>query len=159
MEKIEEENLLRNLAEMNYSYNTNDKKNFMASISNLCSRNVKLKLIQSKSVEKIHQTEEKTKRSFSHDFLDHPDLNMESLARKLEETTGHESSQTNSSISTNYTMSFNLKCDHIISQNLVLAKETLKLIIIGDKGVGKTCLSDSLSKNRINRKAYEPTQR
>ena len=48
--------------------------------------------------------------------------------------------------------------ENIISQNLIISDEVIKIIIIGEKGVGKTLFINKLCDSKNISQIYEPTQ-
>jgi hypothetical protein len=51
------------------------------------------------------------------------------------------------------------KLENIISQNLIVSDETLKIIIVGDKFTGKTTFVDNFCEGKILSERYEETPR
>lgn len=49
--------------------------------------------------------------------------------------------------------------ENIISQNLIISDEVVKIITVGDKGVGKTLFVDKFCDSVFHSKNYEPTIR
>lgn len=77
-------------------------------------------------------------------------ISSETITRQMAVTTnfneGWESQRSRNSI------------DNLITQNLVISEEILKLIVIGDKGSGKSLLIDKVSSNNtLKDMPYEPT--
>jgi hypothetical protein len=72
----------------------------------------------------------------------------------LDKNNGNSNLSTMNDSIENFTLEGN---ENIIMQNLNLSDEQLKLIVIGDKAVGKSLLIDKICQK--NSKLYSPTQR
>lgn len=175
---MEEEKLLINLEELNSSFKYKDKKKFIETISNLYNQNADVNCEISK--ENLRGNKSKldnstSKRSLSYDQMENIDFkikndknnNNESYNSNLEDciSTFATSKNNNESNKTNdnshLTPSKNKNnIENLINQNLNMCFEQLKLIVIGDKQVGKTSLINKILKvQSFDFKNYEPTLR
>jgi hypothetical protein len=178
-QKQEEENLLLYLDNMNKSFKNKNKKEFVSAVTDLFISNIGkendgfINQIQGQSNCQCHaQKSLKSKRSHSFDNLEGIEYDFNYKVRKslrnpskkqALDPSNEDKQSMESSISTNFTFnsmnSSNSKIENLILQNLSMTDETIKLIIIGDKGVGKTILTKKLCSDDIgNLKKYNPTQ-
>lgn len=148
LEQIDEANLMNRLDDMNMSFKNKNKKNFLIAVSDLLSENTK-------TFNFLH----KSKRSFSFDSIENISLNINLQEYGLDSFNSISSglnftNSINSSMSTNFS---NYTIENILKQNLIVTDRIIKLIIVGDKAVGKTLFAKKLFNCNID-KNYEPTQ-
>ncbi len=161
MEKIDEEKLLLHLESLNTSFKNKNKKDFIMTVTDLYSEESNLNSINFNIQPK--NLGEKTKRSFSFDTFENINLNnFLSLKHKNEEKNTINNSNGLSSISTNFTNTIPCSTvknsfENIISQNLIVSDELIKLILVGDKSVGKTLFINKIMQDNDNNISYIPT--
>jgi hypothetical protein len=128
LQQLEEQKLFENLEYMNSSFKKKDKKSFLKAVTDIFSENGNLNTLN-ETLKFSTTTQKNGKRSLSFDTLDNMDIKNLTLNK----------SSLTSSMSTNPSISINNpSVQNIIKQNLVLSEEVVKLILIGDKAVGKS---------------------
>jgi hypothetical protein len=130
-EKNEELELLNNLNNLNTFYKEKDKDEFLNSLTNLSKSN--LSTYDSFS---LHDKQSKKKRHFSINSLD-------SLDVTLNDCLSVKSTNENS-------------LESLIMQNLELYEDVIKVMVIGAKHSGKSCLISRLMSSTIH--CYFPTK-
>lgn len=130
-EKNEELELLNNLNNLNTFYKEKDKDEFLNSLTNLSKSN-----LSSHDFISLHDKQSKKKRHFSMNSL-------ESLDVTLNDCLSVKSTNENS-------------LESLILQNLELYEDVLKIMVIGEKYSGKSCLISRLISSPVH--SYFPTK-
>jgi hypothetical protein len=175
MEQIEEEKLLDCLNQMNMSFKCKDKKYFLETINNLYTHSPEL---NSNIFKNDNNNENYSKikfnigkRSLSFDGIDNIEanikLNMKTNRSKMTKQS-YDTNESSISFQSTYFSSFNdnsnskqnSSLENLITQNLVIADEVLKLLVLGDRAVGKSLLLNQIvNKTAGDYSHYEPTKR
>lgn len=101
--------------------------------------------------------ESKIARSFSFQSIQNLDINFNDFAKKFDILSINSKCSTiSSNFAVNSPINFFLK-DPILSQNILQAQATIKILIIGDKQVGKSFFVNKFLKKEINSRDYIPT--
>jgi len=91
---------------------------------------------------------EKTKRSFSFDTMNDFDISkLQITPQTIKQKTSYDSLSTISTANSESIYNQNNGNINIITQNLILSDKVMKLIVIGDKGIGKTTLINKILEN------------
>lgn len=103
------------------------------------------------------QEESKIARSFSFQSIQNLDINFNDFAKKFDILSINSKCSTHSSnFFTKSPANFFIN-DPILSQNILQAQATIKILIIGDKQVGKSYFVNKFLKKEGNQKEYVPT--
>jgi len=171
----DEDYLISSLANINESIRSKDKNQFLENISNFYQKNIRdyndkniqkieeIKERQKKHEEKNEKTnknpndninnnsheESKIARSFSFQSIQNLDINFNDFAKKFDILSINSKCAT---VSSNFFVN-----DPILSQNILQAQATIKILIIGDKQVGKSFFVNKFLKKEIKQKEYIPT--
>jgi hypothetical protein len=163
LEQIEEEKLFEVIDTMNASFKNKDKSQFMSAISDIYSgcgvinnQNHHSKMLQEQNNSLLSKS---SKRSFSFDTMENVDFPSINLSLNNKESLSSMSTMHQSN-STQFSQNVN-KLENIIKQNLIFSEEIVKIILIGDKGVGKSRFIEKMFgeeelRNSLN---YQPTTR
>ena len=162
LEKIEEDKLLLHLESLNLSYKNRNKKDFVSALTDIIYDTTSPGLVtegdKGKSMDSfLNLKSQKARRSHSVDNAEDLEYDLKLKSKFLDNGTSISSSASTHSQSN--------KIENIICQNLNFTDQSLKLIIIGDKAVGKTKFINNLCEENVrevkineNHKEYIPTK-
>lgn len=135
LEKLEEEELLKNVRNLNYFYRDNDKEEFLNILTNL-NKN----LLNSYLINDLNEKQYTPKRHFSSNSVENLDLNLL-----------NNSNLNLSDVSTN-----DSNFESLILQNLELFEDVIKIMVVGEKNTGKSSLISQLLSHQKSH--YFPTK-
>lgn len=155
MERTDETELMKELEYLNSSFRGKNKSEFYNELTNFCQKNFKETSTNLRNrtsalqfnkmfhepaqnvLPKPYSSSSKNDNKIN--LFENDILNFSTLASSNESKT---------------------ELDHLINQNLIVSDEVLKIMLIGDKGVGKTTFLDYVMNSvncKINKQIYAPT--